>query len=76
MSVSPEYSIEKPRILGQIEQSASITPEVSRKKKDAKSKKEKRRYHPTIDEQLEQESEEHYTVDDTDDTDEHVDYCA
>ncbi|MHC4236701.1 MAG: hypothetical protein ACYSOF_07075 [Planctomycetota bacterium] len=73
MPVSPEYSIEKPNALVQIEQSSSITPQVSRKKKDAKSKKEKRRHRPTIDEQLEQESAEHLAADDKDD---HVDFCA
>ncbi|MHC4770308.1 MAG: hypothetical protein ACYSN8_04190 [Planctomycetota bacterium] len=73
MSISPEYSVEKPNALGQIEQSASITPQVSRKKKDAKSKKEKRRHRPTIDEQLEQESAEHRAADDKN---EHVDFCA
>ncbi|MHC4291409.1 MAG: hypothetical protein ACYTEU_00500 [Planctomycetota bacterium] len=73
MSVSPEYSVEKPTALGQVEQSASITPQVSRKKKDSKSKKEKRHHHPTIDEQLEKEIAEHLAVDDKD---EHVDFCA
>ena len=73
MSVSPEYSVEKPNALGQIEQSASITPQVSRKKKDTKSKKEKRRHRPTIDEQLEQESAEHLAEEDKG---KHVDFCA
>ena len=73
MSVSPEYSVEKPNALGQIEQSASITPQVSRKKKDSQSKKEKRRHRPTIDEQLEQEIAEHHQADDNN---EHVDFCA
>jgi hypothetical protein len=73
MSVSPEYSIDKPSALGQIEQSVSITPQVSRKKRDSKQKKEKRRYRPTIDEQLEEESAEHRGMDDRD---EHVDFCA
>jgi hypothetical protein len=73
MSVSPEYSVEKPDASWQIEQSASITSRVSRKKKDSQSKKEKRRYRPTIDEQLEQESAER---DQADNADEHIDFCA
>ena len=73
MSASPEYSVEKSGIFGQVEQSASITPQVARKKKDARSKKEKRQYRPTIDDQLEQESCEHPK---TGDDNEHIDYCA
>lgn len=73
MPVSPDYFVGKPSGLGQVEQSASITPRVSRKKKDAGSKKEKRRHRPTIDEQLELEIAEH---DAADDTNEHVDFCA
>ncbi|MHC4881529.1 MAG: hypothetical protein ACYTFX_03355 [Planctomycetota bacterium] len=73
MPVSPDYFVGKPNALGQVEQSASITSRVSRKKKDAESKKEKRRHRPTIDEQLEQEIAGH---DPADDTNEHVDFCA
>jgi len=75
MPISPDYFVGKPDALGHIDQSASITPRVSRKKRDAesKSKKEKRRHRPTIEEQLEQEIAEY---DPADDTNEHVDFCA
>jgi len=56
MPAFPDHTVDKIQSLGQIEQSASIDSRVSRKKKqDSQSRQKKRRYQPTINEQLEEE---------------------
>ena len=70
----PDHSVDKIQSLGHIEQSASIDPRVSRKKKqESQPRHKRRRYQPTIKEQLE---EEQALRDTTEDTGGHIDFHA
>lgn len=55
MAEVPERSLERIHSLGQVEQSMSIDPRVSREKQKEQHKQKKRKYQPTIEEQLEEE---------------------
>jgi hypothetical protein len=74
MPAFSDHSFEKIDSLGHVEQSASINSRVSRKKKqDSQSKNKRRRYQPTIKEQLE---EEQTLRDQISDESEHIDFHA
>lgn len=74
MTMLPDNSLEKVQAPGHIEQSASIDSRVSRKnKQDSQSKNKRRRFQPTVDEQLEEEQ----VLRDAEDVDnEHIDFHA
>jgi hypothetical protein len=74
MPAFSDNSFEKIGSLGHVEQPASINSRVSRKKKrDSQSKNKRRRYQPTIKEQLEEEQ----TLRDLiSDESEHIDFHA